>query len=69
LLYQSSTRGSSARWAGCGHGLGLAIVQAIGAAHLAGVTARARPDGGLDVKVTFPLSPPSYAGRPVQPAG
>jgi signal transduction histidine kinase len=36
-----------------GHGLGLAIVQAIAQAHGANVTARARPEGGLDVEVTF----------------
>ncbi|WP_027344323.1 sensor histidine kinase [Hamadaea tsunoensis] len=36
-----------------GHGLGLAIVQAIADAHQARITARARPEGGLDVTVTF----------------
>jgi signal transduction histidine kinase len=36
-----------------GHGLGLAIVQAIAAAHGAVLTARPRPQGGLDVQVTF----------------
>ena len=35
------------------HGLGLAIVRAIADAHGAAVTARARPDGGLDIEVTF----------------
>jgi len=39
---------------GDGHGLGLAIVRAIAAAHKATVTATARPEGGLDVKVSFP---------------
>jgi signal transduction histidine kinase len=39
-----------------GHGLGLAIVQAIAQAHGANVTARARPEGGLDVEVTFSSS-------------
>jgi len=39
-----------------GHGLGLAIVQAIAAAHGAALSAVARPDGGLDVAVRFPGS-------------
>jgi signal transduction histidine kinase len=37
-----------------GHGLGLAIVSAIVTAHRAAITARPRPEGGLDVTVTFP---------------
>ena len=37
-----------------GHGLGLAIVHAIATAHGAAVTATARPDGGLDIEVSFP---------------
>ena len=37
-----------------GHGLGLAIVRAIAVAHGAELTARARPEGGLDITVTFP---------------
>jgi signal transduction histidine kinase len=37
-----------------GHGLGLAIVRAIAAAHDAELTARARPEGGLDITVSFP---------------
>jgi signal transduction histidine kinase len=36
-----------------GHGLGLAIVQAIAQAHGAKVTARARLEGGLEVEVSF----------------
>ena len=40
-----------------GHGLGLAIVQAIARAHQATVTARARPGGGLDITVSFPVAP------------
>jgi signal transduction histidine kinase len=36
-----------------GHGLGLAIVRAIADAHDASLTARARPDGGLDVTVSL----------------
>jgi signal transduction histidine kinase len=37
-----------------GHGLGLAIVKAIASAHGATLSARARPDGGLDIEVSFP---------------
>jgi signal transduction histidine kinase len=40
-----------------GHGLGLAIVQAIARAHGATLTPRAQPEGGLDVQVTFPGKP------------
>jgi signal transduction histidine kinase len=39
-----------------GHGLGLAIVRAIAQAHGTNVTARARPEGGLEIQVTFPGS-------------
>jgi signal transduction histidine kinase len=49
---------------GDGHGLGLAIVQAIATAHLATITARARPEGGLHVEVAFP-----QVGGAWQPAG
>ncbi|HEX9538568.1 MAG TPA: HAMP domain-containing sensor histidine kinase [Streptosporangiaceae bacterium] len=42
---------------GAGHGLGLAIVRAIADAHGAALTARARPQGGLDIEVIFPLTP------------
>jgi signal transduction histidine kinase len=41
---------------GEGHGLGLAIVRAIADAHGAALTACARPEGGLDIEVTFPLA-------------
>jgi len=37
-----------------GHGLGLAIVAAAAGAHSASLTLLARPEGGLDVTVTFP---------------
>jgi signal transduction histidine kinase len=37
-----------------GHGLGLAIVRAIASAHGATLTAKARPEGGLDIEVSFP---------------
>jgi signal transduction histidine kinase len=37
-----------------GHGFGLAIVRAIAGVHGATLTAAARPEGGLDIKVSFP---------------
>jgi signal transduction histidine kinase len=40
-----------------GHGLGLAIVRAIAVAHGADLTARPRPEGGLDITVSFPARP------------
>ena len=40
---------------GDGHGLGLAIVYAIAQAHNASLAARVRPEGGLDVEVSFPV--------------
>jgi signal transduction histidine kinase len=36
------------------HGLGLSIVQSIAVAHAADLTVRARPEGGLAVRVLFP---------------
>ena len=39
-----------------GHGLGLAIVYAIASAHDAALTAGARPEGGLDIEVSFSAS-------------
>ena len=39
-----------------GHGLGLAIVQAIAQAHGAKIAARPRPEGGLEIQVTFTSS-------------
>jgi signal transduction histidine kinase len=39
-----------------GHGLGLAIVQAIAHAHRAEITAHPRPQGGLDIAVSFTTS-------------
>jgi signal transduction histidine kinase len=39
---------------GHGLGLGLAIVRAIAVAHGAELTARPRPEGGLDITVSFP---------------
>jgi signal transduction histidine kinase len=40
-----------------GNGLGLAIVRAIAGVHGATLTANARPEGGLDIQVSFPLPP------------
>jgi signal transduction histidine kinase len=48
---------------GSGNGLGLAIVDAIAAAHGAGLTAQPRPDGGLKVDVAFPLTAGHEAGH------
>ena len=45
-------------------GLGLAIVQAIAEVHGAVLTLRPPPGGGLEVDVSFPMSPP---GRPPVP--
>jgi signal transduction histidine kinase len=41
-----------------GHGLGLAIVDAIADAHGAELAAHNRAEGGLDIEVTFPETPP-----------
>lgn len=50
---------------GEGHGLGLAIVRAIAAAHGAALVARARPTGGLDIAVTFPDDRPRLGATPL----
>lgn len=51
-----------------GHGLGLAIVRAIATAHSATLTAHARPEGGLDIAVTFPTAASSQnVGRTQRP--
>jgi signal transduction histidine kinase len=42
-----------------GFGLGLSIVQAIAAAHTADIAVRARPEGGLEITVSFPEPHPS----------
>ncbi|MGA9876974.1 MAG: HAMP domain-containing sensor histidine kinase [Solirubrobacteraceae bacterium] len=49
---------------GEGHGLGLSIVSAIAAAHGAEVQARARPEGGLHISVSF-----TAAAQPSEPDG
>ena len=51
-----------------GHGLGLAIVRAITGVHNATLTANARPEGGLDIEVSFPCpSAPFATMRPPRP--
>ncbi len=50
-----------------GHGLGLAIVAAIADAHGATRTAHARPEGGLEITVSFPQ--PISGARPRRRAG
>jgi signal transduction histidine kinase len=53
-----------------GIGLGLAIVQAIGKAHDATLTARARTGGGLSMEINFPAEPPkSHEAQPIRPPG
>ncbi|MBP2325624.1 signal transduction histidine kinase [Kibdelosporangium banguiense] len=46
------------------HGLGLSIVEAIAVAHSADLTLRARPAGGLGIRVLFPV-----AQKPVEESG
>ena len=54
-LFQPFQRLVTARTSnGSGHGLGLSIVRAIATAHGADVSARARPEGGLHIEVSFP---------------
>jgi signal transduction histidine kinase len=53
-LFRPFQRTGTARVShGEGHGLGLSIVSAIAAAHGADLQARARPDGGLRISVSF----------------
>jgi signal transduction histidine kinase len=47
-----------------GHGLGLAIVASIAIAHGASIAAEARPEGGLDVTVSFRLAAPGPVSDP-----
>ena len=54
-LFQPFQRLGADRIGGAqGHGIGLAVVQAIGVAHGATINAAARTDGGLDVDINFP---------------
>ncbi len=48
-----------------GHGLGLSIVQAIARAHGAKISTQARPQGGLDIEVSFPVNG-ATAGLPAR---
>jgi signal transduction histidine kinase len=43
------------------HGLGLSIVQSIAAAHSADLTVRARPAGGLAIRVLFPAGEETFS--------
>jgi signal transduction histidine kinase len=49
-----------------GHGLGLAIVRAIAGAHGATLVPRARPEGGLDIDVSFPTIGPRHPHLPLE---
>jgi signal transduction histidine kinase len=53
---------------GNGHGLGLSIVAAIADAHDATITAHARPEGGLHIRISFPGQPSDAACDPAPPA-
>ena len=57
-LFQPFQRlGHDRTGSGDGHGLGLAIVQAIAQAHRALVTAQPRSQGGLDIEISFSSAP------------
>jgi signal transduction histidine kinase len=56
-LFQPFQRLGPAR-TGEGLGLGLSIVRAVATAHNAAVDAQARPEGGLEVRVSFGRPPP-----------
>jgi signal transduction histidine kinase len=49
--------GADRTWSQNGHGLGLSIVAAIAAAHDGALELSARPQGGLRVQITLPVSP------------
>jgi signal transduction histidine kinase len=53
---------------GDGHGLGLSIVSAVAAAHGADLRARARPEGGLEIGVSFAAAGPPGGVAPSRPA-
>ncbi len=54
-LFQPFQRlGSQRLRQAAGHGLGLAIASTIASVHGAALTANSRPEGGLDITVTFP---------------
>lgn len=58
-LFQPFQQLDRERTGGDGHGLGLAIVQSIADAHGAALAASARPEGGLDITVSFPPATPA----------
>lgn len=60
-LTQAFRRGGRAR-VGDGHGLGLAIVQAVARAHQGALTIEPRHEGGLRVEVRVPLTDTRSAG-------
>ena len=59
-LFDRFTRADDARTSG-GAGLGLAIVAAVAAAHDGVATARNRPEGGLEVRLTLAPSRVTHA--------
>jgi signal transduction histidine kinase len=52
-----------------GNGLGLSIVEAISTAHGATLSLRPRDTGGLEVRVSFPLSESPESSKAEEPAG
>jgi hypothetical protein len=59
-LTQAFRRGGRAR-VGDGHGLGLAIVQAVARAHQGTMTIKRRDEGGLTIEIRLPLAPSEAA--------
>jgi signal transduction histidine kinase len=51
------------------HGLGLSIVKTIAAAHAAEMTVRARPGGGLTIRILFPAGKPAPGPERSPPGG
>lgn len=62
-LFRPFERLAQERTSGAGHGLGLSIVAAIAAAHDATIEARARPAGGMEIEVRFPVATAGSARR------
>lgn len=62
-LTQAFRRGGRAR-VGDGHGLGLALVQAVAHAHNGAITIESRHDGGLRVEISLPLAQTQPTGTP-----
>jgi signal transduction histidine kinase len=57
-LFEPFNRGTERTAKGTGSGLGLSIIHSIAQAHEATLTAQARDDGGLDIKVGLPPADP-----------